>query len=236
MEERMRKSSQTQVLKGEKILYKKWYHWASQVKPMVKNPPANAGDVRDMGSTPGLGRSPGGWCDNPLQCPCLESPTDWGAWQATVHKVAKSETQLKQLSMLYNAIKCFLKRWTGCLCEGRNFIKFIFHTQVLSTCYMPSTVLGAWNAKSHTTWSFNLTNSYLLLEITWHYRIISEGIQTRSGSLERFPKAWIELEEQSFFTLRVVCLFGAKEQWIWRVFQAGNISEKKAWVCEHVSR
>ena len=60
----MRKSSQTQVLKGEKILYKKRYHWASQVKPMVKNPPAKAGDVRDMRSTPGLGRSPGGWSNS----------------------------------------------------------------------------------------------------------------------------------------------------------------------------
>ena len=47
---------------------------ASQVELVVKNPPANAGAVRDMGSIPGLGRSPGGRHDTPLQYPCLENP------------------------------------------------------------------------------------------------------------------------------------------------------------------
>ena len=51
---------------------------------MVKNPPANAGDVRDTGSIPGLGRSLGGGHSNPLQYSCLENPMDRGAWQATV--------------------------------------------------------------------------------------------------------------------------------------------------------
>ena len=50
----------------------------SHVALMVKNPPANAGDVRDMGSIPGLGRSPGGGNGNPLQCACLENPMDRG--------------------------------------------------------------------------------------------------------------------------------------------------------------
>ena len=53
---------------------------------MVKNPPANAGDV---GSIPGSGRSPGEGNGNPLQCCCLENLMDIGAWQATVHGVAK---------------------------------------------------------------------------------------------------------------------------------------------------
>ena len=53
---------------------------------MVKNPPANARDVRDRGSIPGSGRSPGGRHGNPiLQCSCLENPMDRGAWWATVH-------------------------------------------------------------------------------------------------------------------------------------------------------
>ena len=56
---------------------------------MVKNPPANAGDIRDAGSNPGLGRSPGGGNGNPLQCSCLENPMDRGAWWATAHGVAK---------------------------------------------------------------------------------------------------------------------------------------------------
>ena len=61
---------------------------------MVKNPPANAGDVRDTGSIPELGRSPGGENDNPLQYSCLENSTDRGTWRATVHGAAKSRTRL----------------------------------------------------------------------------------------------------------------------------------------------
>ena len=53
---------------------------------VVKNPPANAGDV---GLIPGSGRSPGEGNGNPLQYSCLENPMDGGAWQATVHKVSK---------------------------------------------------------------------------------------------------------------------------------------------------
>ena len=51
---------------------------------VVKNPPANAGDVRDVGSIPGLGRYPGGGHD-PLYYSCLENPMDREAWWATVH-------------------------------------------------------------------------------------------------------------------------------------------------------
>ena len=59
----------------------------SHVALMVKNPSANAGDVRDMGLIPGLGRSPGGGNGNPLQCACLENPMDRGVWWATHHGV-----------------------------------------------------------------------------------------------------------------------------------------------------
>ena len=58
----------------------------------VKNPSANAGDIRVTGSIPGLGRSPGGGHGNPLQYSCLENPMDRGAWWVIVHRVAKSET------------------------------------------------------------------------------------------------------------------------------------------------
>ena len=61
----------------------------------VKNPPANAGDIKDVGSIPGMGRSPGGGHGKPLQYSCLENPMDKGACQATVHRVTKSQTQLK---------------------------------------------------------------------------------------------------------------------------------------------
>ena len=67
---------------------------ASQMVLVVKNLPANAGDIRDMGSIPGSGRSPGGGHGNPLQYFCLENPMDRGAWWATVHGVAKSQTPL----------------------------------------------------------------------------------------------------------------------------------------------
>ena len=70
-------------------------YWASLVVQVVKNPPANAKDIRDAGLIPGLGRFPGGWHGNPLQYSCLENPMDRGAKQATVHDVAKSWTQLK---------------------------------------------------------------------------------------------------------------------------------------------
>ena len=58
----------------------------------VKNLPANAGDVRDMGSVPGLGRPPGEGNGHPFQCSGLENPMDRGAWQAIVHGVAKNRT------------------------------------------------------------------------------------------------------------------------------------------------
>ena len=58
---------------------------ASQMVLVVKNLPANAGDIRDMGSNPGSGRSPGGGHGNPLQYFCLENPMDRGAWWVTVH-------------------------------------------------------------------------------------------------------------------------------------------------------
>ena len=61
---------------------------------MVKNLPASAGDARDVGSVPGLGRSPGEGNGSPLQCSCLENSMDRGAWQAAVHGVTKSWTQL----------------------------------------------------------------------------------------------------------------------------------------------
>ena len=61
---------------------------------MVKNSPANAGDVSDASSTPGSGRTPGGGHGNSLQYSCLENPMDRGAWWATVHGVTRSRTRL----------------------------------------------------------------------------------------------------------------------------------------------
>ena len=63
---------------------------ASPLALVIKNPPANARDSRDVGSLPGLGRSPGEGHGDPLQYSCLENPMDRGAWWAIAHGVAKS--------------------------------------------------------------------------------------------------------------------------------------------------
>ena len=65
---------------------------------MIKNLPASAGDGRDTGSIPRLGRSPGGGHGNPLQYSCLENPMDRGAWQATIHGVTKKSDMTEATS------------------------------------------------------------------------------------------------------------------------------------------
>ena len=69
--------------------------WASQVALVVPpaTAPASAGDIRDTGSIPGSGRSPGGGHGNPLQYSCLDNFMDRGAWWASVHGVTKSRTR-----------------------------------------------------------------------------------------------------------------------------------------------
>ena len=64
---------------------------AAQLVLVVKNLPANAGDLRDAGLIPGSGRSPGGGHGNPLQYACLGNPMDRAGWQATVYGVAESD-------------------------------------------------------------------------------------------------------------------------------------------------
>ena len=72
--------------------------WDSRVVVMVKNLPANAGDVKDAGLIPGLGRSPGGGHGNPFHYSCLENPRDGGAWWVAIYGVTQSRTQQEQLS------------------------------------------------------------------------------------------------------------------------------------------
>ena len=71
---------------------------------VVKNPPATAGDIRDVGLILGLGRSPGEVNGNLLQYSCLENPMDRGVWWAAVHRVAKSWTQLRDLAHTHEAL------------------------------------------------------------------------------------------------------------------------------------
>ena len=74
---------------------------ASQVALMVKNPPARAGDPRDVGLISGSKRSPRGGNDNPLQYSCLGNTMDREAWQAAVHGVAKSRTRLSRRMLMH---------------------------------------------------------------------------------------------------------------------------------------
>ena len=85
---------------------------------MVENLPANAGDIRHAGLIPGLGRFPGGGHGNPLQYSCLESPMDRGVCPATVHRVAKRWTGLKQVSM-HTCIPFFRDQTLVCCIAGR---------------------------------------------------------------------------------------------------------------------
>ena len=80
----------------------------------VKNSPANAGDVRDTGSIPGSERSTRGGQGNPFLYSCLENPIDSGAWQATVHRVTKSWTRLKQWSMHANTTTLTITKLMMC--------------------------------------------------------------------------------------------------------------------------
>ena len=83
--------------------FRTWFivmHWASPVALVVKNLPANAGDVRGVDLIPGSGRSPGGRNGNPLQSSCLENSMVRGAWWATVYGMAKSRTHQSDLACI----------------------------------------------------------------------------------------------------------------------------------------
>ena len=71
---------------------------------MVENLPASVGDVRDLTSIPGFGRSPGGGHSNPLQYSCLENPMDRGAWWATVHGATSDTTEATYHALLHATV------------------------------------------------------------------------------------------------------------------------------------
>ena len=75
--------------------------WGTWGFPSDSEDKASAGNAGDPGSIPELGRSPGEGNSNPLQYSCLENPVDRGAWQATVHGVAKSQTILSDFTSLH---------------------------------------------------------------------------------------------------------------------------------------
>ena len=96
---------------------------------VVKNPPANAGDVRDAGSIPGSGRAP-----EDRQEPGESNPTDRGAWWAAVHRVTQSRTRLKRLSMHAEALQ---QRGKKGVSRWRNQTNQFLLVYVMSEAWIP---------------------------------------------------------------------------------------------------
>ena len=104
---------------------------------VVKNPPANAGDARDMGSVPKLGRSPGGGHGHPLQYSCLENPVDRGACQATVHGLSENQTRLSPAQLLLSQSCPTLCNPMDCSPPGSS-VHGILQARILEWVAMPS--------------------------------------------------------------------------------------------------
>ena len=119
-----------------------------------ENPPANAGDVRDVGSILGWGRSPGRGHGNPLQYSFLENPMDRGAWQAIVHRVKKSRMQLKRFSTHARLLQIFFPSlWFVFSFSWLSFAEQKFLFLVKSSWWMISLV----------NWDFGATSKESLL-------------------------------------------------------------------------
>ena len=110
--------------------------WGFPGGTVVKNLPANAGDIRDAGSIPGSGRSPGGGNGNPHQYSCLENPMDRGTWQDTIHGVAKSQAQLKQLS----------RHALGAQRQASGYLKFLAVSYTPCSSWFPIIILTTTNS------------------------------------------------------------------------------------------
>ena len=90
------------------------------------NLPASAGDLRGVGSIPGLGRSPGGGHGNPLQYSCLENHMDRGAWWAIIHRVAKSRRRLKQHNTYTHTMVLYISKTYSLPCVDLLDFSFFF--------------------------------------------------------------------------------------------------------------
>ena len=123
---------------SDSVIYIYRHVGASQVMLVVKNLSANAGDIRDVGWIPGLGRSPGEGNGYPLQFPCLENPMDRGAWKATVHGVAKSWTWPQQLE---HASIDFIKWWLSSLWCTRHPYLTLLVSLMLPPLFWPASFL-----------------------------------------------------------------------------------------------
>ena len=137
---------------------------------VVKNLPANARDLRDAGSVPGLWRYPGGGDGNPLQYSCLENPIDRRAWWATVHRIEKSWEQPKQLSMHTHSVymsTLLSQESIHSICSRVSNFPFLIFSYTLKVLDLSSLV--------HFNFSFSLNNSGL--SFTCPHALLSSASQ-----------------------------------------------------------
>ena len=142
---------------------------------MVKNLPANAGDISEVGSVPGSARSPGGRNGNPLQYFCLEDPMDRGTWWATVHRVIKTWTRLSDITQL--------KLESGRPIEGT--------LTPYRSCQLLPTGRCQWLQQEEVSYASQHEKRYLiLLKRKWSYFTILAGERKTSFSLSNKPSQW----------------------------------------------
>ena len=160
-----------------------------------KNPLINAGDIRDSGSIPGLGRSSGEGHGDPPQYSYLENPMDSEAWQFTVNRAAKSQTWLKQLSTHPPKYKIFSRghikvNWVGesllfmvcvCVCVFF-FFKFFIWVWKLGNCFYIKI--------------YFLLTTLIVAVLKWHLLACSK----------LYPSPTLEQKEKNTLTLDVKCV------------------------------
>ena len=135
---------------------------ASEVALLVKNPPATAGDARDLGSIPGLGRSPGEERGNPLQCSCLENPTDRGAWRIIVYRVPRSRTWLSTHTCDHCVTQDFFQLWDRKKAKQISSHKeLLTHEMEDSGGFLSIGGSGSWAILSQSSFSSSLASSFL---------------------------------------------------------------------------
>ena len=115
--------------------------------PVGSEVKVSASNSGDLGSIPGLGRSPGEGNDNPLQYSCLENPMDWGAWWAAVHGVTKSQTRLSD----FTYFTLLYWNWMFQLLENILLWKISYTKKkmIIRISYCPSPSLNSWPILFH---------------------------------------------------------------------------------------
>ena len=205
-------------------------YWTSQVALVIKNLPANAGDVRDAGSIPELERFPGGGHGNPLQYSCLKNPVDRGAWWATIHRVAKSCIRLQWLGAHIHPLLCCSTFFSTHSCLRSFIVKGcwvllnMFSEPVAMATLFLSFILLMW---SHTYW-FESVEPSLQLRLEFHLFMVdvSFNVLLNSNLLIFFENFYIYINHSYWSVVFFSC---SVLVWIWYQGNACLIE----WVCEY---